>query len=170
MSDSRDHLQTYLQDHAAGSQGGVALVERAAENNEGTELGAFLEQLTLEIAADQEALHSIMDSVGASRSQLKEVVANIGEKAARLKPNDQLTGYSPLSRVVELEGLLLGVSGKRALWEALDAVSASYPELDATQIRTLYERAEAQVEDLRTHRLQAVIIAMGMDHVATPDS
>lgn len=101
-----------------------------------------------------------------ARSQLKEVVANIGEKAARLKPNDQLTGYSPLSRVVELEGLLLGVSGKRALWEALDAVSASYPELDAAEIRTLQERAEAQIEGLRTHRLRAVTIAMGMDRVA----
>lgn len=162
MSESREHLQTYLQDHAAGSQVGVALVERAAKNNEGSELGAFLEQLTHEIAADQESLHSIMDAVGASRSQLKEVVANIGEKAGRLKPNDQLTGYSPLSRVVELEGLLLGVSGKRALWEALDAVSASYPELDGAEVRALYERAEAQIEGLRTRRLQAVTIAMGM--------
>ncbi|MBA2763197.1 MAG: hypothetical protein H0U42_00725 [Thermoleophilaceae bacterium] len=160
MSESREHLHIYLQDHAAGSQVGMAMVERAAENNEGSELGAFLEQLTREIAADQQALHSIMDAVGASRSQLKEVVANIGEKAGRLKPNNQLTGYSPLSRVVELEGLLLGVSGKRALWEALDAVSASYPELDAAEIRRLHERAEAQVEGLRIHRLQAVTVAM----------
>lgn len=36
----------------------------------------------------------------------------VAEKLGRLKPNGQLHGYSPLSRVIELEGLYLGISGK----------------------------------------------------------
>lgn len=167
MSTVTEHLRTYLQDHAAGSQMGVGLVERAAKNNESTELGAFLDQLAKDIVADQDSLHEIMDALEASRSHLKEVLANVGEKAGRLKPNNQLTGYSALSRVVEIEGLLLGVTGKQALWEALESVAGTHPELDPETIRTLRERAEAQIEGLRVHRLRAVAVAMGD---GTPDN
>ena len=40
------------------------------------------------------------------------------EKIGRLKPNAQLRGYSPLSPLVELEGLLIGIQGKLAMWRA----------------------------------------------------
>ena len=50
---------------------------------------------------------------------MKPAVAWIAEKAGRLKLNGQIRGYSPLSRLVELEGLEVGVTGKRSLWQAL---------------------------------------------------
>ena len=34
------------------------------------------------------------------------------EKLSRLKPNGALIAYSPLDRVVELEGLTVGITGK----------------------------------------------------------
>ena len=62
----------------------------------------------------------------------------------RLKPNGQLTGYSPLSRVVELEGLALGMTGKLALWKALRELVDEEPRLDAAELERLRERAERQ--------------------------
>ena len=46
-----------------------------------------------------------------------------GEKLGRLKLNGQLLGYSPLSRLIELEGLMLGIAGKLAMWIALSSRS-----------------------------------------------
>ena len=46
-----------------------------------------------------------------------------GEKVGRLKPNAQLRGYSPLSPLVELEGLLIGIQGKLAMWSVLAEVA-----------------------------------------------
>jgi len=41
------------------------------------------------------------------------------EKVARFKPNGRLLQRSPLSSVVDLESLLLGIEGKRACWRVL---------------------------------------------------
>ena len=52
-------------------------------------------------------------------SPVKRTLAFLSERAARLKTNGRLFTYSPLSRVVELETLALGILGKLALWEGL---------------------------------------------------
>ena len=45
MSPPSKYLATYLNDHLGGATFGVELVRRAARENEGSELGAFLSQL-----------------------------------------------------------------------------------------------------------------------------
>ena len=64
-------------------------------------------------------LQGIMEDLGFGGDRLKNAGAWALEKAGRLKLNGELTGYSPLSRVVELEGLLTGITGKWGLWVAL---------------------------------------------------
>jgi hypothetical protein len=44
------------------------------------------------------------------------------EIASRLKANGRLIGYSPLSRVLELEGLIMGITGKLEMWRSLQAI------------------------------------------------
>ena len=79
-----------------------------------------------------------------------------GEKAGRLKLNGHLTSYSPQSRVIELEGLLVGVTGKRALWTALRHVAPQESRLDLEELETLIERAERHMAELDEQRLKAV--------------
>ena len=70
----------------------------------------------------------------------------------RLKLNGQLTGSSPLSRLIEIEGLLAGINGKLSLWCALLEIAAGEPRLDADRLNGLLERGRAQlatVEELR---------------------
>src|SRR4051794_2851089 len=111
-----NYLGTYLNDHLAGSTVGRELSKRAAGENSGTPLGTFLEKLHEEIAEDRQTLLDVMDALDVGEDHLKTIAARVGEGIGRLKPNGNLLSYSPLSRVVELEGLALGVTGKQGLW------------------------------------------------------
>lgn len=157
----RKLLGIYLQDHHAGSTAGLELARRARGANQGTTYGDFLSGLTDEIEADRRALEGIMDDLGVSRDRAKVTLAWAGEKVGRLKPNGQLTGYSPLSRLIELEGLALGVTGKLALWRALSLVAEDEPNLDAAYVERLAERAKEQQRGIEGHRLQATRQAFG---------
>jgi hypothetical protein len=145
-------LRIYLQDHHAGSTTGLELARRIRGNNKGNEYGQAMAKIVDEIAADKKALESIMDDLGFGADKIKDIGAWALEKAGRLKLNGQITGYSPLSRVVEFEGLVTGISGKLALWVALLQIAPEEPRLDAAHLERLRERGESQratVEELR---------------------
>ena len=145
-------LRIYLQDHHAGSNTGLELARRVHGNNTGNEYGEALAKVVDEIAADKKSLESIMDDLGFGADKIKDIGGWTLEKVGRLKLNGQLTGYSPLSRVVELEGLMTGITGKIGLWMALLQIAPDEPRLDTTRLERLRERGESQratVEDLR---------------------
>ncbi len=54
-----------------------------------------------------------------SPSRVKLAAVRLGERLGRLKLNGRLLRYSPLSRVVELEGLYLVSHMRLMLWQAL---------------------------------------------------
>ena len=141
-----DHkrLGIYLNDHLAGSTAGVELARRARGANEGSEYGDVLDRIVREIDEDREALKRLMEALEIKRDRPKVAAGWVAEKVGRLKPNGQLTGYSPLSRLIELEGLALGISGKLSLWEALREVAAEDARLAGDELARLSERAERQ--------------------------
>ena len=142
----------------AGSVIGVELAKRAASSNEGSELGDFLAELATDIEADRQALKAVMDHLGVGENRLKPLIAWAAEKLGRLKPNGQITGYSPLSRLIELEGLALGIAGKLALWRSL---AATRSDLGAFDLETLIARAESQRDGVEEHRIAAAREAFG---------
>ena len=146
------YLRIYMQDHLAGATAGLDLARRTRGANEDTEYGPPLAKIADEIEADRRQLEGIMEDLGFRGDRLKNIGAWALEKAGRLKLNGELTSYSPLSRVVELEGLLTGITGKKGLWNALLQIAPTEPRLDADRLERLRDRAEAQratVEDLR---------------------
>ena len=143
----------YLNDHLAGATAGSELARRAAGSNSEGELGAFLKRLTAEIEEDRQTLEEVMSRLDVGTDRLKRTFAWSAEKLGRLKPNGQLLGYSPLSRVIELEGLHIGISGKLSLWQALAATSAA--ELEGIDLDTLIARAQAQLAGLEPFRIAA---------------
>ena len=153
-------LAIYLNDHFAGSALGLDLARRSLKNNRGTPLGAFLERLVREIADDRQTLSRVMDALGVRRSPIKPVLARAFERIGRLKLNGRLTSYSPLSRVLELEGLVMGVTGKRALWRALRELDAELPPLGGFDLDALERRADAELAELERHRLDAARLAL----------
>jgi hypothetical protein len=154
-------LRTYLQDHHAGSTVGVELARRAAGANQDTEFGEPLARIADEIAADRESLERLMERLGVKPHPVKDAGGWVAEKLGRLKPNNRLLGYSPLSRVLELEGLLIGVTGKLALWEALrDSLGES---LDGVDLVALGDRAQDQRVRLEDMRRRAAVEAFKRD-------
>ena len=85
-----------------------------------------------------------MDTLEVKSDHPKVMAGWVAEKLGRLKPNGQILGYSPLSRLIELEMLALGITGKLSLWEALTEVAGEDERLDAAELARLSERAEGQ--------------------------
>jgi hypothetical protein len=149
-SDSDRFLAIYLNDHLAGSTFGVELARRLSSSNKGdAEMGAPLAEIRAEIEADRATLERVMDRLGIGRSTVKPAGAWAAEKLGRLKLNGQLRGYSPLSRLVELEFLSIGIAGKMQMWKALGHTVG--PRLSGIDFAELAERAARQrsrVQDL----------------------
>jgi hypothetical protein len=157
---NRTRLGTYLNDHLAGSTTGLELAKRTASQNKGTEYAAFLQRLVDEIAEDRETLREMIRALGFREDPVKKLVAWSGEKVGRLKPNGQLLGYSPLSRLLELEGLTVGVTGKRSMWVNLQPVQAHDERLAQFDLVELQARAERQLAGLEEQRVRAAIPAL----------
>lgn len=139
-------LSIYLNDHLAGSRAGLELARRSLRSNEGSPLGDDLVRLVREIEEDRTTLEEMMERVGVSRSPIKERGAWLLERLGRLKPNGQLSGYSPLSRLEELEGLRLAVEGKRSLWRCLAEIQGEIDAWDGVDLEGLVARAERQIK------------------------
>jgi hypothetical protein len=154
-------LGIYLNDHLAGSTAGLELARRARGENRNSEYAEFLRTLVEEIDEDRETLKRIMNDLGIRTDPAKVAAGWLGEKTGRLKLNGQLTGYSPLSRLEEIEGLALGVTGKLALWKALRLLADREPALDRPALERLIERAERHQRGLEEHRLAAAREALG---------
>jgi hypothetical protein len=147
----RKLLGIYLNDHLAGSVMGSRLANRIVRQNEGNDYGTKVAGIAREIEEDRATLRELMDRLGIGEQRARMAMAWVAEKAMRLKPNGKLVGYSPLSRVLELETLTMGITGKLELWRSMAAVEngAKIPGFDFSQ---LAQRAEAQrdvVEELR---------------------
>lgn len=147
-----DLLGIYLNDHLAGSTGGLELLGRLADAHRGTPDGAVLARLEGEVEADREALRAIMRGLGVRERRYKLVAVWAAEKAGRLKANGYLVRRSPLSGVLELEAMMLGVGGKAALWRVLLELAEQYPRLDRARVADLLDRAERQSAELEALR------------------
>lgn len=155
MDENVKLLRIYLNDHLAGAVGGIELARRSLVSNEGNEFGRFLRGVTADIEDDKESLEQIMDKLGIPRAPVKQKAAWFLEKAGRLKLNGQLTGYSPLSRLLELEGLAVAVDAKKALWGTLRTILANDERVPELLLGSLTERAEEQRRELEGFRVKA---------------
>jgi predicted DNA-binding ribbon-helix-helix protein len=155
------YLPIYLNDHLTGATLGVELAKRARSENQGTELGSFLDELCSEIVEDRRALISLMRGLGIAPSRAKIAAGWIAEKLGRLKLNGEVKEYSPLSRVLELEGLRSGIDAKREMWLALQEISDRDVRLQSAPLDDLIARARSQSERLDPHRRAAARTAFG---------
>ena len=158
---ARRLLQIYLADHEAASRAGVNLVHRVRSENEAAAYGDYLVKLEAEVEQDRASLINIMKALQVSANPVKQLVARAAVIVGRLKPNGQLHGYSPLSRVLELEALCAAALAKRGLWQSLRVLAPIYPELEVATLDRLIDRATEQFENLTDQHRQAAREAFG---------
>lgn len=154
------YLRIYLSDHQAASVAGFELAKRTLGSNRGTEFESELAPVVEAIGEDKDTLGEIMGSLGVSPNPVKNVVTWVAEKAGRVKLNGEILSYSPLSRVVEFEGLLSGIVAKRALWISLLRLSDAF---EAGRVQGLIERADEQIETMQRLRDRAAEIAFSVE-------
>ncbi|MDQ6850912.1 MAG: hypothetical protein M3070_13345 [Actinomycetota bacterium] len=153
-------LGVYLNDHLAGAMGGGELAKRLAGAHAGTSAERELVQLARDVHDDRAALVQVMRDLDIAITRWKGVLAMVAERAGRLKLNDRFLRRSPLSSVVELEAMRLGVEGKLAGWRTLLLVADAEPRLDRAGLTALVERAEQQITLLENLHRQAVADAL----------
>jgi hypothetical protein len=146
-------LDSYLNDHLAGSIGAIELIAHWAKLYQGKPLGAFFTDLESEIRADQDRLRDLMGCLGVEESKVRQAGAWAAEKLglARIV----IAGDEPggLSLVLTLEGLIMGITGKQLLWRALAA--ANLPKTEGFDFKELQRRAEEQIERTGAERIRA---------------
>jgi hypothetical protein len=147
-------LDSYLNDHLAGSISALELIAHWAEAHKGEPLGRFFVATEREIKADQDTLRDVMRSLGVEESKLRQAGAWVAEKVGRARL--MIAGDEPgsLGLVLTLEGLVMGVTGKKLLWRTLAA--AKLPQLNSYDFEELQRHAEQQVGRIEAERMRAV--------------
>ena len=152
--DPMKDLDSYLNDHLAGSISALELIAHWVDAHKGEPLGSFFVETEREIKADQDTLRAVMRTLGIEESKMRQAGAWVAEKVGRARLI--IAGDEPgsLGLVLTLEGLIMGVTGKKLLWRALAA--AKLPGLNSYNFEQLQGRAEQQVERIEAERISAV--------------
>lgn len=149
-------LGAYLTDHLTGAAAGADLARRIARAHRDMPAGPALAEMAGDIAQDRAVLIQIMSDLGVPRRRHAFLLGRLAEKVGRLKPNRRLWRRSPMSSVVELETLWLGVNGKSRLWRTLRSAAVEDDRLEAGFLDHLCDRAKAQADEIEALRLRAV--------------
>jgi hypothetical protein len=146
-------LESYLNDHLAGSISALELIGHWAEVHKTEPLGHFFVEIEREIKADQDKLRDIMRILGVEESKLRKASAWAAEKVGRARMIMAGDEAGRLGLVLTLEGLVMGVTGKKLLWRALAA--EKLPELNGCDFDELQQRAEQQIHKIEAERIRA---------------
>lgn len=147
-----ENLIAYLNDHLAGSVAALELIDHLIETPDTLADEPFLRELRGEIDADQTVLREVLTRFGGEESTTRKAAAWLMEKVgwAKLHLADATAGG--MGRLQAFEGLVLGITGKAALWRALAETHGSAIGVDIVE---LTRRAEDQRDRVEAHRLQA---------------
>lgn len=163
-------LGIYLNDHLAGSLAGLELARRTLRENEEHPAGLYLVRFVPELAEDRLLLRRVMEALAVEPDGLKERMALLGERVGRLKLNGRLVSYSPLSRLHELEGLVVATQGRLSLWRLLRGLAGEDVRLSDFDFEALIRRAEAQQQALEALRMAAAREAFAAPRVEAQHS
>ena len=121
------NLTIYLNDHLAGSVAALELVDRLIETYKGKPLEQFFKDLRSEIDADQGELQDLIEKLGEKESPVRKAGLWVAEKFSRAKIRLSGSEEDRMGLFHAFEGLVLGITGKRALWTALAAAADTAP-------------------------------------------
>lgn len=146
-------LVTYLNDHLAGSVAALEMLDHMIEMHEGKPLQSFLKDLKRDIESDQNELKELMKRLDFDESAVRKTGAWVMEKLARAKLQIGASGEANVGLLQSLEGLALGITGKRSLWRVLAAAGKNVRPLEGMNLARLEARATDQIE-----RVEAAIL------------
>jgi len=161
MADER-LLGIYLNDHLALATAAARLARRMRKANADTDLGRTFERLAAELEEERDAVTRVLRALGYRPSRVKPAAAALGERVGLLKLNGRLTSYSPLSRVLELEGLSALLGFNASLWRTLQETEPLAARLegvvDLDRLSHQAEERRAQVDRFRPEAARTAFV------------
>jgi hypothetical protein len=155
------HLATYLNDHLAGATIGVEILSSLEAVHPDTERARVFAELRAEVEEDRQALKALMDRLNITESAPRKVAGWLAAQLTQLKLHLDDPAGEELRVFEGLEGMSLGIEGKRSLWVALAAVAEQSPELQGVDYDSLRQRAVEQRKRVEALRLEAAKAALG---------
>lgn len=154
------HLAIYLNDHLAAATAAVELAGRARGSMGDGPAGELLGATHEELRAEAGLLRESMASLAVRPDPLKRAAGWLGERSVRLKPNGSLLRRSPLSDVVELEGLAMLSEANLAALRTLHALAERDGRVRGLDLDGAIRRAEARRAPLEEQRAAAAARAL----------
>ena len=145
----RQALIAYLRDHLSGSDVAVRVVHRLVSTDRGAADRPLFERLAKEFEEDRSVVRAVLNELGASGRSLKRAVGVASGTVLGVT-----AGGDPgeLSLLRTLEGLSIGVQGKRCMWRALQSlhpVPSSVRDLDFIELEAKAIRQWEAIEERR---------------------
>ena len=144
-------LIAYLRDHLSGSDAAYQVVVKLRRTSHGDE--ELFERLLREFAEERDVVRGILEALDASSVSVKRLAAQASAPLLRAS-----AGGAPgdLSLFRTLEGLAVGVQGKRCLWRALQAFESRLTVPGRRSFSDLEAQAVRQWESIEQRRLTLV--------------
>ena len=152
-----------LKCEAAGSVGALELLDHLIETYQGEPFEEFFQNLRDEIDADQETLQDLIEKLGEKQGAIRKAGAWVAEKVSRAKIRLGDSEKNQLGLLHALEGLVLGITGKRALWTALAVAADALPQLRELDYARLQKRATEQCGRVEAKRLEVARAVFSVD-------
>ena len=154
QGDKRANLAAYLREHLTGSDAAIQVVGRLRLVHAGTQEGRLFASLFDEFREERDVVRGLLDQTGESALSLKRLAGLAGgavlDRAAGGERGD-------LSLFRTLEGLSIGVQGKRCMWRALQALLGDQPIPSARSLAGLEAMAVRQWEAIEERRRGLVL-------------
>src|SRR4051794_8504151 len=113
------HLATYLNDHLAGSEVALELLEHPERAHAETPVARLAAELRADITADRRELEALMARLGVVTSRPRKAAAWLAEKVTELKLRLDDPRGGALRQLEVFDAVSIGIEGKRLLWRAL---------------------------------------------------
>jgi hypothetical protein len=140
------NLSTYVHDHLAGARFAIELLKGLSEQKIELAAAEVATELLPQIESDRLYLERFLERRGGEAKSLRNLASWFAERVSRLKLNLS----TPLGVFEAVEFLCLGILGKLALWNALQAAGND----EGTCLAQLKARAAEQHSRIEAVRLK----------------
>jgi len=153
--DKRASLVAYLREHLTGSDAAIQVVGHLRLVHAGTQEGRLFASLFDEFREEREIVRALLAQAGASPLSVKRLAGQATGAVLSLGAGGE---RGDLSLFRTLEGLAVGVQGKRCMWRALQSLLGDQPIPSARSLAGLEAMAVRQWEAIEERR-QALVLA-----------
>jgi hypothetical protein len=153
--DKQDSLAAYLHEHLAGSDVAIQVLDRLRLVHAGTQEGRLFASLFDEFREERDVIRGLLDQIDESSLSGRRLAGGAAGGAALPFSPGAERGDLALFRT--LEGLSIGVQGKRCMWRALQALLGDQPIPSTRSLAGLEAMAVRQWEAIEDRRRGLVL-------------